>query len=610
MTNSIFVRSQVTVIAFLIAFLSGQESVICQKPGATPSFTYTKDGFFLNGEHFQFWSGEMHFQRIPRANWRDRLYKAKAMGLNTVATYVFWNALEPQPGVWDFEGANDLGAFLDEAKSLGLYVIVRPGPYACAEWDLGGLPAWLLAVPDIKLRSSDPRYLDPALDYVKKIAKIVKPRQIQNGGTVIMVQVENEYGSYGNDKRYMETLRDTWLKAGIDVPLSTSDGATPYMLEAGALKGCVIGLDPGANAADFEAAKKANPEVPAFCAEYYPGWLTHWGEPWAHGDSAELLRDVEWLIQHKKSWNLYVLHGGTNWGFYAGANMADAYQPDITSYDYGAPIREDGSLTPRYFALQSLLQRYLPAGTELPPVILDSKTAFNLEIPVRDYCSVFNHLPPAKASVQPKPMEMYGQNFGFILYRTELVGHHKGKLVLTDVHDYANIYLDGKFIGTLDRTKKQNTLELPEGKILDILVEGMGRINFSQHLHDRKGITDRVTLNGMTLMQWEVFNLPMETPYIAALSADNATPWQQQPGKFFKGSFTIDDPADTYLDMSEWKKGVVWVNGVNLGRYWEVGPQKRLFCPAHALKKGENSIVVFDLQRLEGAIVKTAVSLD
>lgn len=598
---------------FLFVFLLSALCAKTQQP-ASGSFTYDTAGFYLNGQPFEFWGGEMHFQRIPRAYWHDRLLKAKAMGLNTVATYVFWNALEPNPGQWDFSSDNDLAAFIRTAQELGLYVFVRPGPYACAEWDFGGLPAWLLARPGAKVRCLDPDYMRAARIYIRKIAEIIAPLQITRGGNVIMVQVENEYGSYGNDQEYLRVLRDAWRAAGIDVPLSTADGATTYMLEAGSIPGCVVGLDPGANAGNFAQAKRSRPDVPAFCSEYYPGWLTHWGETWQRVDTVELLRDLEWLIQNHKSWNLYVLHGGTNWGFYAGANFSDTYQPDVTSYDYDAPIREDGSLTPKYYAIRRLLTRYRRDATPLPKPPPPVPALAVPEFKLTPLCSVFDQLPEPVIAAQPKPMEQLGQNFGFILYRTRLLGHHSGKLTVTDLHDYATVYLDGQYLGALDRTKKQQTIDLPKtdppGSQLDILVEGMGRINYGQRLLDPKGITERVTLNGMTLMNWEMYSLPMNDTYLQNLKNAGQNSWRTQPGQFFRGTFSLKQPADTYLDLSGWEKGVVWVNGHNLGRYWQIGPQQRLYLPASFLKKGENEVLVFDLHRTEPGTIRGVPSLD
>jgi beta-galactosidase len=577
-----------------------------------PSFRFEGPDFLLDGKPFQIMAGELHFQRIPKEYWKDRLIKARAMGLNTVATYVFWNALEPEPGQWNLTGNNDLAGFIHAAKEADLYVVVRPGPYACAEWDFGGLPIWLLRTPDIKVRCLDSRFMAACDAYIKKLAEQLKPLLRANGGPVLMIQIENEYGSFGNDRQYVLALKRMWETAGISGPFCTADGATPHMLEAGSIPGAAIGLDPGTADKHYAEAAKLKRNVPVFCAEIYPGWLTHWGEKWASVKIEELLPDVQWLLDNKKSFSLYMFHGGTNFGFTAGANFSDRYQPDVTSYDYDAPLDEIGRPTPKYAALKELLGRAQPAGTQLPdlppplPAIEIPEIAFN------QATSLFDNLPLPVSSPQPKAMEFTNQNSGFILYRTKLVGHHSGKLTLTELHDYANIYVDGRYIGTLDRTKKETTIEIPEtnppAQRLDILVEGMGRINYGQHMIDRKGITDRVTLNGMTLMDWDVFNLPMESRFLSSLKFVVGAP-PETPAVFFRGSFDLQELGDTYVDMSLWKKGVLWVNGKNLGRYWEIGPQKRLFLPAPFLKKGKNDIIIFDLHQTRPAPVKGTTSL-
>jgi beta-galactosidase GanA len=578
----------------------------------TPSFKFEGPEFVLNGRPFQIMAGEIHFQRIPREYWGDRLAKVRAAGLNTVCTYVFWNALEPEPGQWDFSGQNDLAAFIRTARRAGLWVVLRPGPYACAEWDFGGLPAWLLRTPDIKVRCSDSRYLAACEAYIQRVASEVRDLQVHRGGPLLMVQIENEYGSFGNDRQYTAALKQMWEKAGLEVPFYTADGATPHMLEAGTVPGAAIGLDPGTSDKDFAEAATLGRDVPVFCSELYPGWLTHWGEAWARVKTEEVLTDLRWLLDNKKSFNFYMFHGGTNFGFWAGANFGDAYQPDVTSYDYDAPLNEMGQPTPKYFAIRDVLKRFQPKGTELPDL---PKPHPALEIPAvrfEEVAPLFANLPDRIRSAQPRPMESYRQNHGFILYRTKLVGHRSGKLAITELHDYANIYVDGRYLGTLDRRKKENTIEIPKSdpphQSLDILVEAMGRINFGQLLLDRKGITDRVTLNNMTLMDWDVFLLPMEADDLAGLKFGNAP--GGEPGNFFRGTFDLQDVGDTYLDMTGWKKGVVWVNGRNLGRYWEVGPQKRLYCPAPFLKQGTNEIIVFDLHLVRPSTVSGFHSLE
>ena len=575
------------------------------------TFTLSPDNFLLDGKPFQIISGEMHPARIPKEYWRHRIQMAKAMGCNTIAVYIFWNYHESSPGKYDFKTENrDIAQFIKLCRQENMWVLFRPGPYVCAEWDFGGLPPYLLKIPDIKVRCMDPRYMKVVNDYLIQLSKIIKPLLITNGGPILMVQIENEYGSYGNDKNYLEALRNIWIKNGISVPFFTADGPTPYMLEAGNIDGAAIGLDSGSNEKDFEQAKKRNPNVPSFSSETYPGWLTHWGEKWARADTATLYKEVNFLLENKKSFNLYVIHGGTNFGFSAGANSGGkGYEPDITSYDYDAPINEQGLPTQKYFKLQELISKHAKNNNVLPAPI----PAIDIpEIKMEFYSSVWDNMPEPKQAVQPKPMEMFDQYNGFILYKTKLIGHKSGKLTITDLHDYATIFLNGKFVGKLDRREAEKTIELPKSDvkdpILEIFVEAMGRINYGQYLIDRKGITDRVTLNGMTLMNWAVYNLPFDSKYIRALKQSNIS--QDRRGFFFKGTFELSETADTYFDLSNYKKGVVFVNGNNLGRYWEIGPQKRLYCPAPWFRKGKNEIIIFDLLETEAKSVNGKKTLE
>jgi beta-galactosidase len=594
------------ILCILLYSLSASAGWAQKKPH---SFNLVKSEFLLDGKPFQLISGEMHPARIPAEYWQHRIRMAKSMGCNTIAAYFFWNFYEQEPGSFDFEtGNHDVARFIRLVQEEGMWLMVRPGPYVCAEWDFGGLPAWLLRIPDIKVRCMDPRYISAVDRYITAFSQIIRDFQINRGGPVIMVQLENEYGSYGNDRNYMQWLKDAWLRNGIGVPFYTADGPTPYMMEAGTVPGAAIGLDSGTNEKEFEQAFRANPDVPSFCSELYPGWLTHWGEKWQRTDTASLLTDVRWLMDHHKSFNFYVIHGGTNFGYWAGANAFSAaqYQPDVTSYDYDAPVNEAGQATAKFYSLRRLLGGYLPRGKSLPPV---PEAVPSIEIPaitISGYAPVWDNLPPPIASVQPKPMEMYGQNAGFILYRTWLTGHKRGKLKITELHDYATVFIDGKYIGKLDRTKAENTLDLPESKTvnpqLDILVEGMGHINFAEYMIDRKGITDRVSLNGMTLMNWQVYPLPFDGKFLSKLNFSLSVPDRQ--GIFYKGEFILTRTGDTYLDMSQWKKGIVWVNGYNLGRYWEIGPQQRLYCPAPWLKEGTNEIIVFDLHSVNSSEIK------
>lgn len=594
---------------FLFLFLGLHSVIFAQRPH---KFELSKDQFLLDGKPFQIISAEMHPARIPVQYWRHRIKMAKALGCNTIAAYVFWNYHEEQPGKFDFSTENhNITGFIKMAQEEGMWVLLRPGPYVCAEWDFGGLPAWLLKTPDIKLRCMDPVYMQAVTKYVQKLSSLMAPLQVSKGGPILMVQVENEYGSYGNDKKYLETLRKLWLTNGINVPFYTADGPTPFMLEAGSVEGAAIGLDSGSSERDFEEAGKQNPNVPSFSSETYPGWLTHWGEKWARPDTTGLLKEIKFLLDTKRSVNLYVAHGGTNFGYWAGANAfkPTEYQPDITSYDYDAPIAENGTPKPKYFAIRKLISQYVKNIPELPAPIP------SIEIPsfkLIPGASLWENLPKALYAPQPKPMEAYGQNSSFMLYRTKLIGHKSGSLTITEPHDYATVFLNGKYVGSIYRDGGNWTIPLPKSEVkdpvLEIFVEGMGHINFAQYMIDRKGITDRVTLNGMTLMNWETFLLPFDSAYLTQLKPLAKT--TEKPGIFFKGSFDLPETGDTYLDMSNWKKGIVWVNGRNLGRYWEKGPQKRLYCPGVWLKKGKNEVVVFDLHQTEGNQVSGFKSIE
>jgi beta-galactosidase len=591
-----------TSIFLLISFVL-LISPFIQAQKAKHTFKFNQTEFLLDNSPFQIISGELHPARIPDKYWRHRIEMAKAMGCNTISAYVFWNYHETEEGVYDFSSENhNLAEFIRIVQDEGMWLILRPGPYVCAEWDLGGIPSYLLRFPDIKLRSMDQRYMAAAERYIVRLAEEIRPYLITRGGPILMIQIENEYGSFGNDRSYPARLKEVWAANGIDIPTFTADGPTTRMLEAGTLPGSAVGLDPGDSPDDFELASKINPGVPVFSSETYPGWLTHWGETWARPDTSGLMKDVRFLMDKKISFNLYVIHGGTNFGYTAGANSGGlGYEPDVTSYDYDAPINEQGKATPKYYALRKTIGSYLPKGKKLPPVP-DSIPAIDIPLifPSR-FTSVWDNLPLPENSVTPKTFEAYGLNNGFILYRTELTNPKKGKLTVTDIHDYATVFLNGEYVGRLDRREGINSIDLPETKaenpLLEILVEGMGRINYGQDLADRKGITDSVTLEGTTLMNWKIYKLPMDRKFIYDLRSSARI--LNKPGIFFKGNISLAVTGDTFFDMSNYTKGIVWVNGHNLGRYWNIGPQKKLYCPASFLRLGLNEILIFDLHQTD-----------
>lgn len=585
-------------------------SAIAGSPRHT--FALGASDFLLDGKPFQIRSGEIHPERIPREYWQHRIRMAKAMGLNTIAAYIFWSYHEVEEGEFDFKTGNrDLAEFCRLVREEGMWLFLRPGPYCCAEYDFGGMPLYLLRYPDLKVRCMDPRYTAAAERYIKALAKVIRPWQVSEGGPLILLQVENEYGSYGNDRDYIRWLQALWRKHGINVPFSTGDGPTTYMLEAGSLPGCAVGLDSGSDLGHWTLAARMNPSVPVFSSETYPGWLTHWGEPWARVSTEGICKEVKFLLDNNKSFNLYMFHGGTSFGFTAGANadrltvstngIRCSFMPDVTSYDYDAPVTEQGRATPKYTALRTLIASHASTKQPLPNAPEPVPSMAIPEISLQRWTTLWDHLPRPVKLAQPKPFEALGQYQGLMLYRTSLTGHKSGHLYLRELNDYALVFLNGKFIGTIDRRLGQNHIQLPKtdaaSPVLEILVEAMGHINFGEFLLDRKGITERAVLNGMTLMNWEVFGFPLAEQWVASLKAGVTA--VDRPGGFYRGRFMLNQVADTYFDMTSYQKGYVWVNGHNLGRYWNIGPQQRLYCPAPWLRPGANEIIVLDLHQAE-----------
>lgn len=563
------------------------------------AFVIGEKDFLLDGKRFVIRSGELHYARIPREYWPHRLRMAKALGLNTASTYVFWNLHEPQPGQFDFTGNADVAEFCRAAEREGLYVIVRPGPYVCGEWDMGGLPWWLLKDPQVRLRTQHPGFLEPARRYLAALGRELAPLQITRRGPILMVQVENEYLGYGRDWRYLEALRDALRGAGFEVPLFTCDMAWSLrrLPETGLFQTLNFGQDPQRDLAGLRAFQ---PTGPLMCAEYYTGWFDRWGV--VRGGptlTTNVWAGVASMLDQGVSFNLYMAHGGTSFGFWAGANIPPL-GPTMTSYDYGAPISEAGWDTPRFHGLREVFARHLPAGQSLPPIPPRNPVISIAPFALSEKAALLADLPRPKHELRPQPMEAYDQPHGCVLYRTTLPPGGNERLVVDDVHDYALVLLDGERIGTLDRRRKRHWIRLPARdsvSVLDLLVEAAGRINYGQALHDRKGITEKVTLMQGTsvteLTGWEVYNLPLDAKHLASLKfGEGGT----NGPAFYRGRFRLDAVGDTFLDLRSWGRGAVWVNGHNLGRYWSIGPQQTLYCPGPWLKAGQNEAIVWALE--------------
>jgi beta-galactosidase len=591
-------RAAALVAAFVLLGWAAGGPVAAQQA----SFRAEGGQFLLNGKPFRILSGEMHYARVPRAYWRDRLRMAKAMGLNAVTTYVFWNAHEPRPGVYDFSGNLDVAEFVREAQQEGLYVILRPGPYACAEWEFGGFPAWLLKDPSMVVRSTNPQFLAAARAWLLRLGQEVAPLQIGRGGPIIAVQVENEYGSYGDDHAYMEDIRQMLVDAGFTSSmLYTADG--PEEVPHGSLPDLPVGINygPGEAQKGFATLKKLRADGPFFNSEYWDGWFDHWGAAHAKTNAQQQANDLDWMLRQGYSVSIYMFHGGTSFGWMNGANSnGHNYEPDVTSYDYDAALSESGQPTPKYFTFRDVITR--DTGTTAPAVPTRPQATAVSEIALGRSASLWSNLPAPVHSEQPLTMEAMDQAYGYVLYRTTVDGPVAGLLAIGAVHDYAQVYVDGKLAGTIDRRLNQTSLALHIDAAharLDILLENTGRVNFGPALPgERVGLLGGVTLAGRAVTGWENYSLPMT----AVGSLDFASKPCSGPC-FYEASFTVEHPADTFLDTSALGKGMVWIDGRALGRFWKVGPQKALYLPGPWLKAGRNEVVVFDLDgKPEGSV--------
>jgi beta-galactosidase len=587
-------------------------------------FTVGDKSFLLNGEPFVVKAAEIHYPRIPQPYWEHRIKMCKALGMNTVCIYVFWNIHEQREGQFDFTGNNDVAAFCRLAQKNGMYVIVRPGPYVCAEWEMGGLPWWLLKKKDIRLREQDPYFMERVKIFEQKVGEQLAPLTIQNGGPIIMVQVENEYGSYGENKPYVSEIRDCLRGIyGQELALFQCDWASNF--EKNGLDDLVWTMNFGTGAnidQQFRRLGELRPDAPKMCSEFWSGWFDKWGAQHETRPAKDMVDGMDEMLSKGISFSLYMTHGGTSFGHWAGAN-SPGFAPDVTSYDYDAPINEQGLPTSKYWELRTMMQKYslspapspkgkgnkvaLPAVPKAPMPIIEVPQ-FRLE-KVMDLCGLVTKRVENRDVLTMEDMDC---GWGMIQYTTTLPDiPRKSVLTLNDCHDYAQIWVNHQFVGSIDRVKNEKSLMLPpvkKGDVLNILVEAMGRINFGRAIKDFKGITSDVQLQTeqdghemtYTLKHWVIRTMADDYETIKAAMAANRVEVKDNEaivsdGGYFKGEFTLKKVGDTFLNFEAFGKGQVWVNGHAMGRIWHIGPQQTLYVPGCWLKKGKNEVIVLDI---------------
>lgn len=593
-----------------LALLAGSGGVSAATKGGT--FTTGNQTFLLNGKPFVVKAAELHYPRIPRSYWEHRIQMCKALGMNTICLYVFWNIHEQREGQFDFTGQNDIAEFCRLAQKNGMYVIVRPGPYVCAEWEMGGLPWWLLKKKDIRLREQDPYFMERVEKFMSKVGEQLAPLTIQHGGPIIMVQVENEYGSYGEDKPYVSAIRDIVRKSGFtDVTLFQCDWASNFTRNGLDDLVWTMNFGTGSNIDDqFRHLRELRPQTPLMCSEFWSGWFDKWGARHETRPAEEMVANIDEMLSKGISFSLYMTHGGTSFGHWAGAN-SPGFAPDVTSYDYDAPINEYGVATPKYYTLRKTMQKYadgkLPAVPK-PAAPQISVPKFNLTEYVPLACGVDSVL----SSRNPLTFEELDMGWGTVAYSTKLP-EVAGSSVLTlnDAHDYALVYVDGRYIGRTDRVRNENAVALPpvkKGSVMTIVVEGMGRINFGRAIKDYKGLTGAVTISAdvdgdevtWNLKDWTMCTIPdsYENAVRALAGKTGKVPAElnlSTRAGYYRGTFNLKKTGDTFMDMETWGKGLVYVNGHALGRFWSIGPQQTLYVPGCWLKKGTNEVVVLDV---------------
>lgn len=580
--------------------------------------SYQNGQFYLDGKPYVVISGAIHYFRVPREYWHDRLLKLKECGFNTVETYTCWNLHEKTEGVFDFSGILDIEAYIATAEELGLNVILRPGPYICAEWDFGGLPAWLLKYENMSLRCYDEKYLGFVRRYYKELLSRIRPHLASNGGSIFMLQIENEYGSYGNDKEYVKAIVDIYKENDIDCLFFTADGSNPAMQSGGSLEGYLPTANFGSSPkGSFERFRSFHPDAPLMCTEFWSGWFDHWGEAHHVRPTEQILSCVKDFAELGASFNFYMFHGGTNFGFLNGANYPDTYNPTITSYDYGAPLSEAGDRTETYYQLRELLESTYGKAPEL--TAKETEKAAYGSLALTEQALLFDNLDNLSSPIhvsEPKYMEDIGQSFGYVLYRTTLKGPRATQtMTASAVHDRAQIFLNGEKTDTwerwdmkhLEENKTVINLAGNEEAKLDILVENMGRVNYGPKLRDKKGIQGvRFEIQKACYQYhfgWDMYALPMDN--LSALKYTAVSDEKITAPVFLRGNLVLKDtPKDTFVRLDGFTKGFVTVNGINIGRYFNTaGPQKTLYLPAPFLKKGDNEIVVFESDSVERPVI-------
>ena len=588
-----------------LALLAGSGGVSAATKGGT--FTTGNQTFLLNGKPFVVKAAELHYPRIPRPYWEHRIQMCKALGMNTICLYVFWNIHEQREGQFDFTGQNDIAEFCRLAQKNGMYVIVRPGPYVCAEWEMGGLPWWLLKKKDIRLREQDPYFMERVEKFMSKVGEQLAPLTIQHGGPIIMVQVENEYGSYGEDKPYVSAIRDIVRKSGFtDVTLFQCDWASNFTRNGLDDLVWTMNFGTGSNIDDqFRHLRELRPQTPLMCSEFWSGWFDNETRP-----AEEMVANIDEMLSKGISFSLYMTHGGTSFGHWAGAN-SPGFAPDVTSYDYDAPINEYGVATPKYYTLRKTMQKY--ADGKLPAV--PKPAAPQISVPkfnLTEYVPLARGVDSMLSSRNPLTFEELDMGWGTVAYSTKLP-EVAGSSVLTlnDAHDYALVYVDGRYIGRTDRVRNENAVALPpvkKGSVMTIVVEGMGRINFGRAIKDYKGLTGAVTISAdvdgdevtWNLKDWTMCTIPdsYENAVRALAGKTGKVPAElnlSTRAGYYRGTFNLKKTGDTFMDMETWGKGLVYVNGHALGRFWSIGPQQTLYVPGCWLKKGTNEVVVLDV---------------